>query len=60
MLIYTERFLEKKMSFGLEFSFEKISSYHNNPEKSSTTKTYMHKPSCYLLFTQCLFDSTKK
>ena len=33
--------------------------YHNNPEKSSTTKIKKHTPSGYSLFTQCSFDKTK-
>ena len=32
---------------------------HNNPEKSSTTKINKHRPSGYLLFTHCSFDTTK-
>ena len=44
---------------GLEFLLEKFSIYHNNPEKSSTTKINKHAPSGYSLFTHCLFDLTK-
>ena len=32
---------------------------HNNPKKSSTTKTNKHLPSGYSLFTHCSFDTTK-
>ena len=44
----------------LECLFEKLSTCHNNPEKSSTDKINMHTPSGYSLFTNCSFDSTKK
>ena len=40
----------------LELLLEKLSTCHNNPEKSSTTKISKHKPSGYLLFTNCSFD----
>ena len=43
----------------LESFFEKISTCHSNPEKSSTTKINKHTPSGYSLFTQCSFDKTK-
>ena len=43
----------------LECVLEKKSACHNNPEKSWTTKKYMHTPSIYSLFTQCSFDATK-
>ena len=47
-----------KVSFisyaDLESLLEKMSTCHNNPEKSSTTKI-----SGYSLFTHCLFDLTK-
>ena len=59
-IIYAElKCLLEKMSFGSEFLFEKISSYHNHPEKLSTTKKYMDLLSDYLLFKQCSFDLTK-
>ena len=43
----------------LECLLEKISTSHNNLEKSSTTKKYELKPSGYSMFTQCSFDATK-
>ena len=43
----------------LEFLLNKISTCHNNPEKSSTTKINEHTPSDYSLITQSLFDATK-
>ena len=36
-----------------------MSTCHNNPEKSSTTKINKHNPSGYSLFTHCSFDVTK-
>ena len=42
-----------------ESLLEKMSTCHNNPEKSSTTKINKHTPSGYSLFTHCSFDSTK-
>ena len=44
----------------LESLLEKMSTCHNNPEKSSTTKINKRKPSGYSFFTQCSFDKTKK
>ena len=44
----------------LECLLEKMNTYHNNPEKSSTTKVNKHTPSGYSLFTHCSFDRTKK
>ena len=38
---------------------EKMNTCHNNPEKSSTTKTNEHTASGYSLFAQCSFDTTK-
>ena len=38
---------------------EKISTCHNNPKKSLTTKINRHKNSDYLLFTKCSFYPTK-
>ena len=38
---------------------EKISTCHNNPKKSLTTKINKHKNSDYLLFTKCSFYPTK-
>ena len=43
----------------LESFLEKMSTCHNNPEKSSTTKINKHAPSGYSLFTHCSFDATK-
>ena len=43
----------------LESLLEKMSTYHNNPEKSSTTKINKHGLSGYSLFTHCSFDLTK-
>ena len=43
----------------LEPLLEKISTCHNNPKKSSTSKINEHRPSRCSLFTQCLFDATK-
>ena len=34
----------------LEYLLEKLSTWHNNPEKSSTTKVNKHTPSGYSLF----------
>ena len=36
-----------------------MSTYYNNPKKSSTTKINEHTPSGHSLFTHCLFDATK-
>ena len=43
----------------IECLLEKMSTCHNNPEKSSTTKVNEHIPSGYSLFTHCSFDKTK-
>ena len=43
----------------LESLLEKMSTCHNNPEKSSTTKINKHTPSGYSLFTHCSFDLTE-
>ena len=43
----------------LECLLEKMSTCHNNPEKSSATKINKHTPSGYSMFTQCSFDLTK-
>ena len=52
-----------KVSFiiyaDLESLLEKISTCHNNPKKSSTTKINKHTPSGYSFFTHCSFDATK-
>ena len=44
---------------NLECLLKKMSTSHNRPEKSSTTKEYEHTPSGHSLFTQCSFDATK-
>ena len=41
----------------LECLLEKMSTCHNNPEKSSTTKVNKHTPFGYLLFTCISFDT---
>ena len=38
---------------------EKISTCHNNPKMSSTTKINKHTPSGYLLSLHCSFDTKK-
>ena len=43
----------------LESLLEKMSTCHNNPKNSSTTKINKHIHSGYSLFTHCLFDLTK-
>ena len=43
----------------LECLLEKMSTCHNNPEKSSTTKINKHTPSGYSLFTCCSLDTTE-
>ena len=52
-----------KVSFiiyaDLESLLEKMSTCHNNPKKSSTTKINKQTPSGYLLFTHHSFDTTK-
>ena len=52
-----------KVSFiiyaDLESLLEKMSTCHNNPKKSSTTKINKQTPSGYLLFTHYSFDTTK-
>ena len=42
----------------LESLLEKMSAYHNNPEKSSTTKMNEYTLSGYSLFTHCSFNKT--
>ena len=53
-----------KVSFitygDMESLLEKISTCHNNPDESSTTKISKHTPSVYSLFTNCSFDNTKR
>ena len=52
-----------KVSFiiyaDLETLLEKMSTCHNNAEKSSTTKLNKHTASGYSLLTNCSFDTTK-
>ena len=48
-LIYTD----------LECLLEIISTCHNNPKKSTTTKRNEHTPSGQSMFTHCSFDTTK-
>ena len=43
----------------LESLLEKMSTCHNDPKESSTTKINEHTASGYLLFTRCSFDATK-
>ena len=43
----------------LESLLEKMSTSHDNPKTSSTTKISKHTPSGYSLFTHCTFDTTK-
>ena len=43
----------------MESLLGKISTCHNNPKESSTTKINKHTPSGYSLFTHCSFDKTK-
>ena len=43
----------------MESLLEKMSTCHNNPKKSSTTKISKHTPSGYSSFTHCTFDTTK-
>ena len=44
---------------GLESLFEKMKTWHNNPEKLSTTKINNNTTSGYSFFTHCSFDATK-
>ena len=43
----------------VELLLEKMSTFHNNHEKSSTTKINKYASSGYSLFTQCSCDATK-
>ena len=58
-----EKSLKVKVLFinyvDLESLLEKISTCHNNLEKSSTPKIKEHTPSGYSLFIHCSFDTTK-
>ena len=59
ILKYNHRVKSMKVPFiiyaDLESLPEKMNTCHNNPKKSSTTKT----TSVYSLFTHCSFDTTK-
>ena len=44
----------------LELLLEKLSTCHNNLEKSSTTKINKHTPSGFSLFTHYSFDTVEK
>ena len=52
-----------KVSFiiyaDLECLLEKMSTCHNNSQKSSTTKKNKHKASGYSSLTKCTFDATR-
>ena len=43
----------------LECLLEKLSTYQNNLNKSSTTKINKHTPTGYSIFTNCSFDESK-
>ena len=43
----------------VEWLLEKINTFHNNPENSSTAQINMHTHSGYSMFKQCSFYSTK-
>ena len=43
----------------LECLLEKMSTCHNNPEKSSATKINGYTPSVYSLLMHCSFDATE-
>ena len=61
ILKYNHGEKSRKASFisyaDIECLLEKMSTCHNNPEKSSTTNE--HTPSGYSFFTHCSFDATK-
>ena len=63
ILKYNQGEKSMKVSFIIYTEFEslleKMSTCHNNPEKSLTTKINKRTPSGYLLFTHCSFDTTK-
>ena len=44
---------------NLECLLEKMSTYINNPNESSTNKINKHTPSGYSIFTSCSFDESK-
>ena len=43
----------------IKFLLEKMSTCHNNPKKSATTKISKHTSSGYSLFSHFTFDTTK-
>ena len=63
VLKYNKGEKSMKVSFiiyaDLECFLEKMNTFHNNLEKSSTTKINKHTPSVYSFFTHCSFDRTK-
>ena len=63
ILKYNQGEKSMKVSFviyaDLMSLLEKMNTFNNNPEKSSTTKINKYSPSGYSLFTQCSFDTTK-
>ena len=63
ILKYNNREKSMKLPFiiypDIESLLEKMSTCHNNPEKSSTIKINKHTTSDYLMFTHCSFDTTK-
>ena len=56
-----ENFMKAPCIFyaDLDSILEKISTFHNNPNESSTVKISNHAPYGYSLFTYCSFDNTK-
>ena len=60
---YNHREKSLKIQFiiypDVESLLEKMSTCHNNPQKSSTTKISEHTASAYSLFTKCSFDATE-
>ena len=63
MLKYSHGEKSMKIQFTIyvdtESLLETISTCHDNPKKSLTTKINKHKPFGYSLFTHCSFDVTK-
>ena len=45
--------------YALICLLEKMNTFQNNPNESSTTKINKHRPSDYSLFTHCSFDNSK-
>ena len=60
---YNQREKSIKLPFivyvDLECLLEKMSTFYNTPEESSTTKINKHTPSDYSIFTHCSFDKSK-